>query len=44
MDEGNREAILFCKKCELLSLIEKADKLMKDLDVTYEEVKGWQEE
>lgn len=43
MHEGNKQAIQFCKKCRLLELIKEADDIMNELDVTYEEVRGWEE-
>lgn len=43
MEQGNRPVIQFCKKCKLIELIKESDKLMKELDVEYEEVREWLE-
>ena len=40
MEQGNEQAMMFCKKCRLIKLIQEAEELMNDLDVTYEEVKS----
>ena len=43
MEAGNREVIQFCKKCRILELLAELDELCNDMDVTYEEVRGWEE-
>ena len=43
MDTGNEQVMRFCEKCRLIELMKEADELMSRLDVTYEEVKGWDE-
>ena len=40
MEEGNEQAMIFCKKSRLIKLIQEAEELMNDLDVTYEEIKA----
>ena len=40
MEEGNKQVMEFCKLCRLRELIKEADKLMLELDVTYEEISG----
>ena len=43
MHEGNKQAMLFCKKRRLLKLIKEVEDIINELDVTYEEVRGWVE-
>lgn len=44
MDTGNEQVMKFCDKHRLIKLIAEAEEIMNRLDVTYEEVKGWEEQ
>jgi hypothetical protein len=41
MDSGNKQVLQFCKKRELIELTLRIDKLMNELDVSFETVQSW---